>query len=118
MTRQTNAAKLVAGTATLAWLTLGACSFGPQADTSTFYVLTSIDEMKGESLGTPTSKLAVGIGPIGFPAYLARTGLVTRISDNQVDISERHKSFPVFPTVRKRNYRASQICGGKRECGY
>ena len=88
MTRHTNTVRLAVGAAALVWLAIGACSFGPQADSSTFYVLTSLDEMKGESLGMTGSSLAVGIGPVGFPAYLARNGLVTRISDNQVDISD------------------------------
>jgi uncharacterized lipoprotein YmbA len=88
MTRHTNTARVAVGAAALVWLAVGACSFGPQADTSSFYVLTSLDEMKGESLGMTGSSLGIGIGPVGFPHYLNRNGLVTRVSDNQVDISD------------------------------
>lgn len=98
------AANLVPGTAILLWLVAGACGFGPQPDTSTFYVLSSLDEMQmpgelepGETLGAPTPDLAIGIGPIVFPDYLARSALVTRLSDHQVDISNEEWWAEPFP---------------------
>lgn len=93
------AANLLSGTAVLCWLALGACGFGPQPDTSTFYVLSSIDEMemRGESVGAPRPELAIGIGPVVFPDYLARSGLVTRLSNHQVDISNEEWWAEPFP---------------------
>jgi uncharacterized lipoprotein YmbA len=38
-----------------------------------------------------TNSLFLGVGPIGFPAYLDREQIVTRISQNRLDISENDR---------------------------
>ncbi len=80
----------------LAVLCAGACSLGtvlqPTADLSKFYVLTPIDQ---SVRGTPITysanhepkTLEIGLGPVKFPAYLARPEIVTRSSPNQLDLS-------------------------------
>lgn len=76
---------------------LTACSLGtvlePTKDPSQFYVLTPTDS---SARGVPITysgtggarQLEIGLGPVKFPAYLARPEIVTRSSPNQVDLSE------------------------------
>jgi uncharacterized lipoprotein YmbA len=80
----------------LAVLCASACSLGtvlqPTADLSKFYVLAPMDQ---SSRGTPITyssnngpkELDIGLGPVKFPAYLARPEIVTRSSPNQIDLS-------------------------------
>ena len=78
-------------------LCMAACSVGailqPTKDPSQFYVLTPID---ASARGVPITysgtggarELEIGLGPVKFPAYLARPEIVTRSSPNKVDLSE------------------------------
>jgi uncharacterized lipoprotein YmbA len=69
-------------------LAVAACSLNPRQDPSEFYVLTSAaGEAAGPSASTG-SDLVIGLGPVSFPAYLDRRQMVTRLSDNQVSLSE------------------------------
>lgn len=64
------------------------CSLGPKADPSRFYVLSAVAEH------VPTSRIGesyIGVGPIDVPVYLQRPQLVTRVSDNKVDLREYHR---------------------------
>jgi uncharacterized protein len=64
----------------------------PRKDPSQFYVLTPMDvsahamPITYSDTGGPRA-LAIGLGPVKFPDYLARTEMVTRSSPNQIDIS-------------------------------
>ena len=76
---------------------MAACSVGtilqPTRDPSQFYVLTPMD---ASARGVPITysgtggprELEIGLGPVKFPAYLARAEIVTRSSPNKVDFSE------------------------------
>ena len=59
----------------------------PRADPSQFFILTPMDG-PAAGAGGVTSSVAVGIGPVSFPAYLARPQMVTRLGPNQVELSE------------------------------
>jgi uncharacterized lipoprotein YmbA len=85
------------GFAFVAILCTAACSVGsilqPTKDLSQYYVLTPMDSSaRGVPItysGTEGRKeLAIGLGPVKFPAYLARPEIVTRSSPNKVDLSE------------------------------
>jgi uncharacterized protein len=65
----------------------------PRKDPSQFYVLTPMDASAHAmpitySAAGGARALAIGLGPVKFPDYLARTEMVTRSSPNQVDISD------------------------------
>jgi uncharacterized lipoprotein YmbA len=40
---------------------------------------------------TPGEEIAIGVGPVDFPEYLDRPQIVTRKSQNQLEISEFHR---------------------------
>jgi uncharacterized protein len=83
----------------------------PQQDPSQFYVLTPID---GSAHSVPITygnsgakQISIGLGPVKFPAYLAREEIVTRVSPNRVDLSNINRwAEPVdknFVTVLAQN---------------
>jgi len=65
----------------------------PRKDPSQFYVLTPID---AATHGAPITysgtegrrELAIGLGPLKFPAYLSRSEIVTHSSPNKLDLSD------------------------------
>jgi hypothetical protein len=66
----------------------GACSvLAPRPDPSRYFVLTALAENE-RSDGTPLDGVALGLGPIGLPAYLQRAGIATRVGPNRVEFSE------------------------------
>lgn len=64
----------------------------PQPDLSRFYVLTSTvaPEAALASSGA-ANRLTLGLGPIRFPDYLARSQLVTRVGANQVEFADEER---------------------------
>ena len=65
----------------------------PRTDPSKFYVLTPMDSSVRSVPITYSSAEGqraseIGLGPVKFPAYLARQEIVTRSSPNQVDLSD------------------------------
>lgn len=74
-------------------LTAAACSLNPKQDPSQFYLLTSAADATpaGRVPGPATGDLVVGLGPVTFPAYLDRPQMVTRLSQNQVSLSEQER---------------------------
>lgn len=69
-------------------LTLPACTIlQPQTDPSRFFVLTPT----AEPTSAARKPLRLGLGPIGFPAYLQRPQIVTRIGANEISLSEFHR---------------------------
>jgi uncharacterized protein len=72
-------------------LSLAGCgSFSARPDPSRFYTLTAIAQpgstpAKGSSNSPGVS---LGIGPIRLPGYLDRQEIVTRVSQNRIDVSE------------------------------
>jgi uncharacterized lipoprotein YmbA len=64
----------------------------PRKDPSQFFVLTATDSASRGvpitySSGESHKEIAIGLGPVKFPAYLEREEMVTRSSPNQIDIS-------------------------------
>lgn len=83
--------------ACLAVIMLAGCSVAsvldPRKDPSQFFVLTPIDSAaRGVPItygsGGANKEITIGLGPVKFPAYLAREEIVTRSSPNKVDLSD------------------------------
>jgi uncharacterized lipoprotein YmbA len=74
------------GSGVLLTLALGGC-FGPRADPSTFFQLSPVPAPAAQS----AAPVSIGLGPITVPAYLDRLQLVTRLSDNQLDVNETQR---------------------------
>ncbi len=83
--------------ACLAVIVLAGCSLTsvlePRKDPSQFYVLTPMDSTaRGVPITYSSSAdgkgTTIGLGPVKFPAYLAREEIVTRSSPNKVDLSD------------------------------
>jgi len=71
----------------------GCMSFSPMPDPSRFFTLTPLprsEESRARDANSPNG-LLVGVGPIRFPAYLDQEQMVTRISQNRLDISENDR---------------------------
>jgi uncharacterized protein len=70
----------------------GCVSLGPQADPSRFFALASLPRT-GQRVqdAAGNNALALGIGPIKFPAYLDRPQFVTRISQNRFAVAENDR---------------------------
>ena len=72
---------------------LGAgCSIlpAPQPDATRYFVLTAVDLTRtnpGLAALPPLGNIAIGLGPITFPDYLARAAIVTQASGNRVELS-------------------------------
>ena len=89
--------KLSALLACVAGFSMASCSVGsilePTRDPSQFYVLTATDS---SPRGVPITysgtegrrEIAIGLGPVKFPDYLARNEIVTRSSSNKIDLSD------------------------------
>jgi uncharacterized lipoprotein YmbA len=63
------------------------CAGSPPAKFYTLSPLAATGEMKTEK-GPAGRDLAVGIGPVRIPQYLARKEIVTRTDANQIDLAE------------------------------
>ena len=62
----------------------------PQKDTTQFFILTATPEIASSGTPPPAShrELSIGLGPIDFPGYLKRREIVTRISGDQLHLSQ------------------------------
>lgn len=80
------------GLALLVGLVPAAC-FGPRADPSTFFQLSPVPAPAPES----SVAVSIGLGPITVPAYLDRLQIVTRLSANQLDVSETERWAEPLP---------------------
>ena len=57
-----------------------------------FYKLSSLPSgQQGNFAAPPGENIAIGVGPVEFPEYLDRPQIVTRKSENQLEISEFHR---------------------------
>jgi uncharacterized protein len=83
--------------ALLGLVLLAGCSVAsvlePRKDPSQFFVLTATDSAtRGVpitySSGESHKEIAIGLGPVKFPAYLEREEMVTRSSPNKIDLSD------------------------------
>jgi len=60
----------------------------PRPDPTDFFVLSAIAQ---PAPAQASSRLVIGLGPIDFPQYLARTEIVTRSASNQIQLSPRDR---------------------------
>jgi uncharacterized protein len=69
------------------------CTFlDPKPDPSRFFALASLPRTGQRAQDTAgTNALALGIGPIKFPGYLDRQGIVTRVSQNRFAVAENDR---------------------------
>jgi uncharacterized protein len=65
----------------------GCSVLAPQPDTSRFFVLTPLAATDHAAAPSPRVIRTLGLGPISFPSYLDRSEVVTRVTPNQVKIS-------------------------------
>jgi len=71
-----------------------ACTILPaQKDTTQFFILTSAPEVasSGSSRSASHRELSIGLGPIDFPGYLNRREIVTRMSGDQLQLSQNKR---------------------------
>ncbi len=68
---------------------LAGCSTTPAVK---YYTLNPCPGMQPDiSQAVSGTTPAIGVGPVGFPSFLDRPQLVTRISQNRVEVSEFHR---------------------------
>jgi uncharacterized lipoprotein YmbA len=83
-------------------IALGACAIAagcsvlsPQPDQSKFFILTPVSDSAGMAArpasASPDSQLTIGVGPVGFPDYLRRLAVVTRVAPNRIDLSDEKR---------------------------
>ena len=69
-------------------LAAGCSLLSPRPDPTKYYVLTPIAAADSTPPARPaTPNLAIGLGPVQFPDYLARLEVVTRASSNRIELS-------------------------------
>jgi uncharacterized lipoprotein YmbA len=74
---------------------LGACSSTPPV---AYYTLNTLPEMQQEiPAAVMDDTIAIGVGPVEFPKFLDRPQIVTRKSQNQIEVSEFHRWAGSFP---------------------
>jgi hypothetical protein len=70
---------------------LAACATGTSAP-SRFYILSPLEAEEAQNQLAPGERcLAIGIGPLELPAYLDRPQIVTRLSNNELNLAEFDK---------------------------
>jgi len=70
------------------------CSSTPATQ---FYKLNSLPSTQQENPALPGMEIAIGVGPVELPEFLDRPQIVTRKSQNQLEISEFHRWAASFP---------------------
>ena len=74
---------------------IAACSTTPPV---AYYTLNTLPEMQQEiPAAVMDDTLAIGVGPVEFPKFLDRPQIVTRKSQNQIQVSEFHRWAGSFP---------------------
>ena len=70
----------------------GCSVLSPQPDRSKFFILSPVSDSAGTAARpastSPDSQLTIGVGPVGFPDYLRRLAVVTRVAPNRIDLSD------------------------------
>jgi len=98
-----------------------ACNpLAPQPDRTEYFVLSPTAESGTAASTASTARLALGVGPIKFPDYLKRPGVVTRASSDRLLVSdEKRWGEPLdrnFESVLCQNL--SQILGTEKIITY
>ncbi|MGB7067134.1 MAG: PqiC family protein [Syntrophobacteria bacterium] len=74
---------------------IAACSTTPPV---AYYTLNTLPERQQEiPAAVMDDTLAIGVGPVEFPKFLDRPQIVTRKSQNQIQVSEFHRWAGSFP---------------------
>lgn len=74
---------------------LAACSSTPPV---AYYTLNTLPERQQEiPAAVMDDTIAIGVGPVEFPKFLDRPQIVTRKSQNQIEVSEFHRWAGSFP---------------------
>jgi uncharacterized lipoprotein YmbA len=74
---------------------IAACSTTPPV---AYYTLNTLPERQQEiPAAVMDDTLAIGVGPVEFPKFLDRPQIVTRKSQNQIEVSEFHRWAGSFP---------------------
>ena len=74
---------------------LAACSSTPPV---AYYTLNTLPEMQQEiPAEVMDDTIAIGVGPVEFPKFLDRPQIVTRKSQNQIEVSDFHRWAGSFP---------------------
>ena len=74
---------------------LGGCSSTPPV---AYYTLNTLPETQQEiPAAVMDNTIAVGVGPVEFPKFLDRPHIVTRKSQNQIEVSEFNRWAGSFP---------------------
>ena len=74
---------------------LAACSSTPPV---AYYTLNTLPERQQEiPAAVVDDTLAIGVGPVEFPKFLDRPQIVTRKSQNQIQVSDFHRWAGSFP---------------------
>jgi uncharacterized lipoprotein YmbA len=71
----------------------GCTTFSAKPDPSKFFTLSALSQAE-ESTGTQPAAspgISLGIGPVSWPGYLDRQEIVTRVAQNQVNLSENDR---------------------------
>jgi uncharacterized lipoprotein YmbA len=64
----------------------------PRPDLTKFYLLTPVSNpATQEPAAASSSGRTIGLGPVHFPDYLSRDQVVTRVSPNQVEVSDTNR---------------------------
>jgi uncharacterized lipoprotein YmbA len=78
--------------AAIVFVVSGCTMLPPQKDDSKFFLLVPAAELgSGARINAPDPKLSIGVGPIKFPEYLRRREIVTRVTADQVDLSDNNR---------------------------
>jgi uncharacterized protein len=71
----------------------GCTTFSPRPDPSRFFTLTPLPQVEEIAAkgGSDGARISLAIGPISFPGYLDRQEIVTRVTQNQIGVSENDR---------------------------
>lgn len=74
-------------------LLAGCTTFSARPDASRFFTLSALSPPQESAVQRPAESpgISLGIGPVSLPGYLDRQEIVTRIAQNQVNLSENDR---------------------------
>jgi uncharacterized lipoprotein YmbA len=89
----------------------------PQPDSTRYFILNAVAPTgsdQGAMASSAEPKLVIGLGPINFPDYLARSEIVTRGTGDQVEVSSNDRWAEPLDITFKRilSHDLSMVLGG------
>ncbi|HEX2933105.1 MAG TPA: PqiC family protein [Candidatus Binatia bacterium] len=72
---------------------IGCGSFSAKPDPSRFFTLSALPPLAPEAAKSPPESpgISIGVGPVTLPGYLDRQEIVTRVAQNQINLSENDR---------------------------